>query len=586
MEERIYRMGIDIGSTTLKVCVLDETGTEVYSEYKRHNANPRFVAGHILDEMCGRLGDSRLRVAITGSVGMGYAERMGLQFEQEVLAAAEVVKRCYEGVRTFVDIGGEDSKMIFFDDGRVPDMRMNGNCAGGTGSFIDQTAALLGVHTRELDTLAREATTIYPIASRCGVFSKTDIQNLLARNVGKADIAASMFRAVAMQVVSALARGVEVKPKVFFCGGPFAFLPELRRHMQQVLGLGDEDCIVPDKPQFVPAMGCALKADGEPMTIGSLSQRFMDTDDSEAVRVDGLEPLFESENDYERWLDSKRGLDIPQGCSTTAGDYYLGVDSGSTTTKVVLLDSEGRMVFSDYSFNEGDAYRAFEQAMKRMAAKVDSPRKINIAASAATGYGESLLQTVFSLDYGIVETMAHFMTARSINRNVSFVLDIGGQDMKAIFVSNGSIRRIEINEACSSGCGSFIMTFAKQLGYGIGDFARMACFAKQPYDLGTRCTVFMNSKVKQAMREGAGVDDIAAGFSYSVIKNCLFKVLKLRSLDELGTNIVVQGGTFKNHSVVRALEKMTGLNVSFTSCPELAGAIGAAIFAKNSYEKS
>ena len=577
-------MGIDIGSTTLKVCVLDETGTEVYSEYKRHNANPRFVAGHILDEMCGRLGDSRLRVAITGSVGMGYAERMGLQFEQEVLAAAEVVKRCYEGVRTFVDIGGEDSKMIFFDDGRVPDMRMNGNCAGGTGSFIDQTAALLGVHTRELDTLAREATTIYPIASRCGVFSKTDIQNLLARNVGKADIAASMFRAVAMQVVSALARGVEVKPKVFFCGGPFAFLPELRRHMQQVLGLGDEDCIVPDKPQFVPAMGCALKADGEPMTIGSLSQRFMDTDDSEAVRVDGLEPLFESENDYERWLDSKRGLDIPQGCSTTAGDYYLGVDSGSTTTKVVLLDSEGRMVFSDYSFNEGDAYRAFEQAMKRMAAKVDSPRKINIAASAATGYGESLLQTAFSLDYGIVETMAHFMTARSINRNVSFVLDIGGQDMKAIFVSNGSIRRIEINEACSSGCGSFIMTFAKQLGYGIGDFARMACFAKQPYDLGTRCTVFMNSKVKQAMREGAGVDDIAAGFSYSVIKNCLFKVLKLRSLDELGTNIVVQGGTFKNHSVVRALEKMTGLNVSFTSCPELAGAIGAALYAKEQSE--
>lgn len=577
-------MGIDIGSTTLKVCVLDETGTEVYSEYKRHNANPRFVAGHILDEMCGRLGDSRLRVAITGSVGMGYAERMGLQFEQEVLAAAEVVKRCYEGVRTFVDIGGEDSKMIFFDDGRVPDMRMNGNCAGGTGSFIDQTAALLGVHTRELDTLAREATTIYPIASRCGVFSKTDIQNLLARNVGKADIAASMFRAVAMQVVSALARGVEVKPKVFFCGGPFAFLPELRRHMQQVLGLGDEDCIVPDKPQFVPAMGCALKADGEPMTIGSLSQRFMDTDDSEAVRVDGLEPLFESENDYERWLDSKRGLDIPQGCSTTAGDYYLGVDSGSTTTKVVLLDSEGRMVFSDYSFNEGDAYRAFEQAMKRMAAKVDSPRKINIAASAATGYGESLLQTAFSLDYGIVETMAHFMTARSINRNVSFVLDIGGQDMKAIFVSNGSIRRIEINEACSSGCGSFIMTFAKQLGYGIGDFARMACFAKQPYDLGTRCTVFMNSKVKQAMREGAGIEDIAAGFSYSVIKNCLFKVLKLRSLDELGTNIVVQGGTFKNHSVVRALEKMTGLNVSFTSCPELAGAIGAALYAKEQSE--
>ena len=586
MEEQVYNMGIDIGSTTLKVCVLDEAGAEVYSEYKRHYANPRFVAGHILDEMRGRLGDCRLRVAMTGSVGMGYAERMSLQFEQEVLAAAEVVKRRYDGVSTFVDIGGEDSKMIFFDEGRVPDMRMNGNCAGGTGSFIDQTAALLGVHMRELDTLAREATTIYPIASRCGVFSKTDIQNLLARNVGKADIAASMFRAVAMQVVSALARGVEVKPKVFFCGGPFAFLPELRRHMQQVLGLRDEDCIVPDKPQFVPAIGCALKADGEPMTIGSLSQRFIDTDDGGVVRVAGLEPLFESESDYGRWLDSKRGFDIPQGDLSTAGDFYLGVDSGSTTTKVVLLDGEGRMVFSDYSFNEGDAYSAFEQAMKRMAATVVNPNRVNIAASAATGYGESLLRTAFSLDYGIVETMAHFMAARSINRNVSFVLDIGGQDMKAIFVSNGSIRRIEINEACSSGCGSFIMTFAKQLGYGIEDFAQMACFARQPYDLGTRCTVFMNSKVKQAMREGAGIEDIAAGFSYSVIKNCLFKVLKLRSLDELGTNIVVQGGTFKNHSVVRALEKMTGLNVSFTSCPELAGAIGAAIFAKNSYERS
>ena len=273
------------------------------------------------------------------------------------------------------------------------------------------------------------------------------------------------------------------------------------------------------------------------------------------------------------------------GKAEEGGEYYLGVDSGSTTTKVVLLDEEGRMVYSDYRFNEGDAYSAFAQAIGKMSAAAEHPERIEIASSAATGYGESLLRTAFGLDYGIVETMAHFMTARSINPEVSFVLDIGGQDMKAIFVSNGSIRRIEINEACSSGCGSFIMTFARQLGYGIEDFAKMACFAPMPYDLGTRCTVFMNSKVKQAMREGAGVEDIAAGFSYSVIKNCLFKVLKLRSIEELGEHIVVQGGTFKNHSVVRALEKMTGRTVSFSNCPELAGAIGAALYAREQKTK-
>ena len=601
----IYRIGIDIGSTTLKVCLLNNSNDCLLTDYQRHNANPRAAAADVFERISTKLGKCRLQVMMTGSVGMGYAERMGVDFEQEVIAASEVVSRLYPGVHTLIDMGGEDSKMIFFDEGRVPDMRMNGNCAGGTGSFIDQTATLLGVETAELDALAAKADTIYPIASRCGVFSKTDIQNLLARGVSKNDIAASMFRAVAMQVVSALARGVEVKPRMFLCGGPFAFLPQLRTHLTKVLGLNDEDCVLPENPQCVPALGCALKAEGRAYTIEELKTLFCDSAQCEYFAggtpayqspIDsGLAPLFASTEEYEQWKERKRGYEMPRlgngeeaklagGTpayqTIAAGNYYLGVDSGSTTTKVVLIDSESRVVYSDYSFNEGDSYRTFANAIERLRGHAANPTEVNIAGSAATGYGESLLRTAFSLDYGIVETMAHFMTARSIDPNVTFVLDIGGQDMKAIFVDNGSIRRIEINEACSSGCGSFIMTFANQLGYSISDFARLACFGSKPYDLGTRCTVFMNSKVKQAMREGAAIDDIAAGFSYSVIKNCLFKVMKLHSTDELGDNIVVQGGTFKNHSVVRALEKMTGHEVRFSDAPEMAGAYGAALYAK------
>ena len=581
-----YRIGIDIGSTTMKACVLNSDGQCLFTDYQRHNANPRLVASEILTRMREVVGDAPLQVMMTGSVGMGYAERMGLDFEQEVIAASEVIKQLYPGIHTLIDMGGEDSKMIFFEEGRVPDMRMNGNCAGGTGSFIDQTATLLGVETVELDTMAANADTIYPIASRCGVFSKTDIQNLMARGVSKNDIAASMFRAVAIQVVSALARGVEVKPKVFLCGGPFAYLPQLRVHLQNVLDLNDDDCVLPENPQCVPALGCALKANGRQYSLDELNDLFQKTENIEITSDTGLDPLFENNDEYCRWLEGKRGFELPRKEGITAGEYYLGVDSGSTTTKVVLIDGDGRVVYSDYSFNSGDSYKTFSDALQRLTKTIAQPETVNIVGSAATGYGESLLRTAFSLDYGIVETMAHFMTARSIDPNVSFVLDIGGQDMKAIFVDNGSIRRIEINEACSSGCGSFIMTFSNQLGYSIGDFAQMACFAKKPYDLGTRCTVFMNSKVKQAMREGASVADIAAGFSYSVIKNCLFKVMKLHSVDELGTNIVVQGGTFKNHSVVRALEKMTGREVRFSDSPELSGAYGAALYAKSMKNKN
>ena len=581
MDKERCKLGIDIGSTTLKICLLDQSDKLVYGIYRRHNASPEKTAVRALEELRAEVGNLGVRVRMTGSVGMGYAERMGIGFEQEVIAAGEYVKRFHPDIHTLVDIGGEDSKMIFFEPGRIPDMRMNGICAGGTGSFIDQTATLLGVATEELDHLAAQSETIYPIASRCGVFSKTDIQNLLARGVSKADIAASMFHAVALQVITSLARGIEVRPRVLLCGGPFAFMPQMRKAMQSALGMGEKDCFVPEHPHYVPAMGCAAVAKGDAIEIGDLIKRFPQTSTHTKEIPTKLEALFASTEDYNAWIENKRGYEVARRERIDAGDYWLGVDSGSTTTKIVLVDNEGRIAFSDYCFNGGDSYHAFKLAIERLQGEAAQPEGVNIVASAVTGYGEGLLKTAFDLDYGIVETVAHFTAARAIDPDVSFVLDIGGQDMKAIYADHGSISRIEINEACSSGCGSFIMTFASQLGYSVTDFARMACFAPNPYDLGTRCTVFMNSKVKQAMNEGATIDDIAAGFSYSVVKNCLFKVLKLHSTDELGGHIVVQGGTFKNHSVARALEKMTGCDVRFSDIPELAGAYGAALYARS-----
>ena len=648
----MYQLGIDIGSTTIKMALLKEPSDQgqrtkevIATAYERHNASPAVVGSKMLKKMLASVesqkskdqrndglirsqselndglmkvesqkskarpsdskfnGEEKISVAITGSVGMGYATRLGVPFVQEVIAAAEVVKQMYPEVHTLVDIGGEDSKMIFFERGRVPDMRMNGNCAGGTGAFIDQTATLLGVDVTEINGLAAKAEHVYPIASRCGVFSKTDIQNLISRSVSKEDIAASMLNAVSLQVVSALARGTEILPKVLLCGGPFAYIPELRKHLQKAMFSSVESqkskarpsaskpdiadfIIVPEHSQFVPAIGTALlstKGLSTKYQVAEAMRLFDGTDDKSTDLTNTLPPLFKSEEEYQEWLRTKDRGTMYEGCTkeaerTKAGRYFLGVDSGSTTTKIVLLDAEGKLVYKDYSYNNGNSYDAFLGALHRMHEALGDD--VEIAGSCSTGYGEQLLKTAFRLDYGIVETMAHFTAAKAMLPEVSFVLDIGGQDMKAIFVENGSIRRIEINEACSSGCGSFIMTFARQLGYEVGEFAKMATLAQHPYDLGTRCTVFMNSKVKQAMREGAKIDDIAAGFSYSVIKNCLYKVMKLQSFDELGDHIMVQGGTFRNHSVVRALELLTGKDVQLSPIPELMGAYGCALYAK------
>ncbi len=595
MNNNILKIGIDIGSTTVKVVVLDTDNHVVHADYRRHNMNVRETVQTMLggDASSAALfsdagSGGSCRVAITGSVGMGYAELWGFPFVQEVISAATLVKESFPQTRTFIDIGGEDSKMIFFDEGRMPDIRMNGNCAGGTGAFIDQTASLLNVETSELNTLAEQAQRVYPIASRCGVFSKTDIQNLLARNVSKADVALSVFHAVCLQVLGTLSRGVDVQAPVFFCGGPFAFLPKLREVFLENLHLTEGDCIAVPDARVVPAHGAALMAAtacSEPIPL----PHFLETIRNQAIGDEArllanrLAPLFSDRQHFEKWKAEKQNffVDRVEWDNLKSNEVFIGVDSGSTTTKLVVLDAEGRLLFSDYSSNNGNSFEAFHNALKRFAqACKEHDFEPNILNSAVTGYGENLLKTAFGLHHGVVETMAHYLGARRVSPEVSFILDIGGQDMKAIFVENQAIRRLEINEACSSGCGSFIETFARMMGYTVSDFARIACEAKHPYDLGTRCTVFMNSKVKQAMREGTSPEDISAGFAYSVIKNCLFKVLKLRKTEELGDHLVVQGGTFKNLAVVRALELLTGKDVRFADIPELMGAYGCALFAR------
>lgn len=585
--ENHLKVGIDIGSTTVKVVVLDHNNENCYVDYRRHNMNIRSTVREALAPVAGKYPDAWLKVAVTGSVGMGYAECWHLPFVQEVIAAATLVKQQFPQTRTFIDIGGEDSKMIFFEEGRVPDIRMNGNCAGGTGAFIDQTASLLNVEPSELNTLAENAQTVYPIASRCGVFSKTDIQNLLARHVSKEDVALSVFHAVALQVIGTLSRGLDVRPPVFFCGGPFAFLPMLKKTFLTNLHLTEEDCVPVPDARVVPAYGTALMAESqcqEPLAMRDFLHDIENLSiDNDVLLQNRLAPLFENESAFAAWKRQKQNFFVPRVDWSEVKDnrVFMGVDSGSTTTKLVVLDAEGRLLYRDYRNNNGNSFDAFRQALQQFKQVCEEHHfQPEIANSAVTGYGENLLKTAFGLHHGVVETMAHYLGAKSVSPDVSFILDIGGQDMKAIFVENQAIRRLEINEACSSGCGSFIETFAKMLGYSVADFARIACEARHPYDLGTRCTVFMNSKVKQAMREGTTPEDISAGFAYSVIKNCLFKVLKLRKIEELGDHIVVQGGTFKNLAVVRALELLTGRDVRFSDIPELMGAYGCALFAK------
>jgi predicted CoA-substrate-specific enzyme activase len=580
-----YKAGVDIGSTTVKLVIVAPQGEVLYADYRRHNADLGRTMVHVFLSAYRRLGDCRLDIACTGSVGMGLAERFGIPFIQEVVASVTLIEQRFPEIKTFIDIGGEDAKMIFFRRQQAPDIRMNGSCAGGTGAFIDQMANLLGVQTDELSALAEKAEKTYPIASRCGVFSKTDVQNLVSRNVSKADIAASIFHAVAMQTISSLSRGYEVAPPVFFCGGPLTFIPALRRAFTTALALDGTQAVFDPHANIVPAWGCAITPrTGNPTLC--LSEWLRNAKNlslaDPPVLAHRLPKLFENQSDFDNWRKKKYNRFVDRiAWEECKMPCYLGVDSGSTTTKIVVIDGKERVLFDYYAHNNGNALQALVDGLEALRKKAEEHHTaVTFAGSTVTGYGENLMKAAFNLDFGMIETIAHYRAARKISPEVSFILDIGGQDMKAIFIDNGAIRRLEINEACSSGCGSFIEGFANMLNLPVAEFAQMACRAENPCDLGTRCTVFMNSKVKQALKENADIADIAAGLSYSVMKNCLYKVLKLKDVADLGPHIVVQGGTFRNLSIVRALEVLTETEVSFSDIPELMGAFGAALHAR------
>ncbi|MDH6355256.1 putative CoA-substrate-specific enzyme activase [Dysgonomonas sp. PH5-45] len=582
----IFKVGLDVGSTTAKMVAVDDSGQIIFSKYERHHADVKTAVRTLFGQLLAVVGECKIGLTITGSAGMGLSERFSIPFEQEVVAVSNLIKKKFSNISTVIDIGGEDAKVIYFSDRGVPDMRMNGNCAGGTGAFIDQMSILLDCSIEEMNSLALQAEHVYPIASRCGVFSKTDVQNLVSKNVSKADIAASIFHAIAVQTVVTLSHGCSINPRVLFCGGPLTFIPALRNAFINYLHLNEDDYVILDNSNLLPAWGAALadRTEAEPVVLSGFLEFLQKEEKGLDLKIDNrLEAIFSNDQDVKEWHEQKNKKQIK---STPLKDHkgycYLGIDSGSTTTKITLIDEAGNLLYSYYAPNQGNSIQAVRNGLSELLAKShEAGVDLQIKGSCSTGYGEDLIKAAFGLDYGVIETIAHYLSAKTMDPEVSFILDIGGQDMKAMFIENGALYRMEINEACSSGCGSFIETFAKSLNYTVQDFAKIACTAKYPCDLGTRCTVFMNSKVKQFLREGATVADISAGLSYSVVKNCLYKVLKLKNTTELGRHIVVQGGTMRNDSVVRAFENLIGLEVHRSNLPELMGAYGCALFSKS-----
>lgn len=582
----ICSIGIDVGSTTLKVVVLNDRNEIIYKVYRRHKADFNTLFVEELNTVTSRFPDCRFTIAITGSAGMGISERTGIPFIQEVVASIEVVDKEYPDTHTLIDLGGEDAKMVFFKDGKQPDIRMNGSCAGGTGAFIDQMADLMNIPVEELGCQALKYEKLYPVASRCGVFAKTDVQNLISRNVPVPDISMSILRTVAVQSVTTLARGCDIQPKILCIGGPLTFIPALRDSFVELLNLDEADLIVPANSEYFPAWGTALyNREGE--TIEDISLLIQKLGIKDHKRKDVLPALFANEEEYQSWKENRKIKPLKRAelGSKKNIECFLGIDSGSTTTKILIMDTDGDIVYTFYGTNQGNSLRKVIEGLNGF--YQDAKNKgvtFRFISSAATGYGEDLIKSALNLDYGIVETMAHLSGAQYVDPEVSFVLDIGGQDMKSIFTRNGVISNIELNEACSSGCGSFLQNFAATMNMGLSEFTKAACLAEYPSDLGSRCTVFMNSKVKQSLRENAALGDIAAGLAYSVIKNCLFKVLKITNLNLLGEHIVVQGGTFRNDAVYRALELLSGKSVSTTDYPELMGALGAALYARKMWQ--
>ncbi len=572
------RLGLDVGSTTVKVVILDENDRIVYTDYKRHYAETQKHTIELLRDAYNHIGNQPFTAMVTGSAGLSISSWLGVEHIQEVIACNTAIGRYIPHIDVAIELGGEDAKITFFQDG--PDQRMNGICAGGTGAFIDQMATLLGTDVNGLNQLARRATAIYSVAARCGVFAKTDIQVLLNEGAKKEDIAASVFQAVVNQTVSGLACGKSITGNVAFLGGPLSFLSELRRRFQETLQLDDKEAVFPPYSQFFVALGAALASQSSPMIrLASLIKRLEKIDLSDYQQFTHLKPLFESQEDYTRFRARHQQNKVPRrDLDTYGGDCYLGIDAGSTTTKAALIDASGRLLYSCYTNNTGSPLDSALKILRDLASCL--PAAAKLAYTAVTGYGEGLLKAALHIDLGVVETVAHYRAAHFFDPQVDLILDIGGQDMKCLQIKDGIIDNILLNESCSSGCGSFIEGFAHSLNLSVQDFAALALHANAPVDLGSRCTVFMNSMVKQAQKEGASIGDISAGLSYSVIKNALFKVIKMRNPEDLGQRIVVQGGTFQNDAVLRSLESISGKEVIRPDIASIMGAFGAALMAR------
>ena len=579
------RAGVDVGSTTVKLAILDESDHVVWSIYERHHSDVRATIGQVMQAASDAgYGDVPMTIAITGSGGLLLAKWLGVEFVQEVIASKTAVETFIPKTDVAIELGGEDAKIIYF--GRSIEQRMNGTCAGGTGAFIDQMAALLNTDAGGLNELAANHTTIYPIASRCGVFAKTDVQPLLNEGARKEDIAASIFQSVVTQTISGLACGRPIRGHIAFLGGPLQYLPELRKRFYETLELDDEHIIVPENAHLFVASGCATAgAKSETVKVEKLDDvivRLKNLGDVQGSEVTRLEPLFASESDYDEFKSRHDAEKVETAdLAEYQGTAYLGIDAGSTTFKAVLISEDGKILWSHYVSNKGDVLGCARTALKELYAAM--PEGVEIGHATVTGYGEGLLLQALQVDSGEIETVAHLRGAREMLPDVEFILDIGGQDMKCLRVKDGVIDHIMLNEACSSGCGSFIESFASGLGLDVSEFAATAIAAEHPVDLGSRCTVFMNSRVKQAQKEGATVGDIAAGLALSVIKNALFKVIKIRDPHDVGEHVIVQGGTFLNDAVLRSFEQLAGVNAVRPNIAGNMGAYGAALLARDRF---
>lgn len=575
-----YSLGIDIGSTTVKIAILDKEKNIIFSDYERHYANIQETLVSLLKKAHDKLGSIELCPMITGSGGLALSEHLKIPFVQEVVAVSTALEDYAPQTDVAIELGGEDAKIIYFTNGI--EQRMNGICAGGTGSFIDQMASLLQTDASGLNEYAKNYQAIYPIAARCGVFAKTDIQPLINEGATKEDLAASIFQAVVNQTISGLACGKPIRGTVAFLGGPLHFLPELKNAFIRTLKLDDEHIVAPEHSHLFAATGAALNHNPNVrVNIVDLYEQ-LSKGVKMSMEIKRLDPLFHNQEEYDKFIARHSKAEVKKGnLESYRGNCFLGIDSGSTTTKAALVAEDGTLLYSFYSGNNGNPLQTIIDAVKDIYKKL--PEDAHIVRSCSTGYGEALIKEALMLDEGEVETVAHYYAAAFFEPQVDCILDIGGQDMKCIKIKNNSVDSVQLNEACSSGCGSFIETFAKSLNFSVQDFAKEALFASNPTDLGTRCTVFMNSNVKQAQKEGASVADISAGLAYSVIKNALYKVIKISDAKDLGRKVVVQGGTFYNDAVLRSLEKVAEIKAIRPDIAGIMGAFGAALIAKERY---